>query len=121
MFLVHHDKKNHGNMYVVPMGNEEISEMFVKSVSSQTWVYYCDGKPHGRFPTVVIPSCVDIWGGADMLKRAGYTKHWAVFEDIDTGLFYFGNYPSFSKSPDPDDRKIAARMMPIDISLLQKL
>lgn len=127
MIMVDHDKRSRGKMFLIPMKNEDNSEMFNEVSNSATWVYYCDGRPHKNtrtkrtIPTMVIPELADIWGGLDDVIRAGYRKHWTVFQDLDTGLYYFGNYPSLSKSRDPEEVARASEMLCIDINILREL
>lgn len=127
MIKIHHDKKDGSIMYLIPMKDENNCDVFKDTVTSATWIYYCDGKSHKNpktkctIPTMVIHGSEDIWGGENAIRSAGYRKHWVVFQDTNTDLYYFGNYPSFSKSDDPDDRQQALTMFPVDIELLKKL
>lgn len=114
------DRRCGGVMCVIPMINECNSEQF-STANSGTWVYYFDGKKHGKIPAIVLPELTDMFGGEHLIKQAGYTKHWLVFEDLSTNQYYFGNYPQFSKSKCEDDRLHAKNMMCIDINLLQTL
>lgn len=127
MIMVSHDKRDKSMTFLIPMKYECNSILFEDISTSATWVYYCDGKPHRNsrikrdIPTMVVPGLEDIWGGLDDIRRAGYRKHWIVFQDTETGLYYFGNYPSHIRSRDPFDVEKALQMMPIDINILHEL
>lgn len=127
MILANYDKKDGSMMYLIPMQDESNCDVFADTVTSSTWMYYCDGQPHKNprikrtIPTMVVHGSEDIWGGENDIRRAGYRKHWMVFKDTSTGLYYFGNYPSFSKSDDPDDRARAVTMSTINIEILKTL
>lgn len=120
MIIVSHDRRHNGTMCVLPMVDESNCDYF-QDANSATWVYYLDGKKHGRIPPMVLPDLVDISGGEELIRRCGYRKHWLVFQDLSTNKYYFGNYPQFSESPYNDERQRAERMMCININLLVTL
>ena len=120
MIKVSYDKQHNGMMYVIPMHNDSKCNRFAHS-NSGTWVYYLDGKKHGRIPVIVLPKLAHIFGGEQLIVQSGYRKHWVVFQDLDTNKYYFGNYPQFSKSDCEDDRQRAQDMICIDIDLLHTL
>lgn len=117
MIVVTHDRRHNGTMCVLPMVDESNCDYF-QDANSATWVYYLDGKKHGRIPPIVLPDLVDIFGGEDYIRQCGYRKHWEVFKDVDTNKYYFGNYPQFSKSPFESDRRQAESMVCVNIQLL---
>ena len=124
---VYNDKKYGCIHYVIPMKDESHSNMFEELSTALTWVYYNDGRPHmnrrinRNIPVIVGPKIIDIWGGENDVRAAGYRKHWLVFFDVDTNAYYFGNYPQFIKSDNMHDRETAKNMMCIDIELLMSL
>lgn len=124
---LHHDKRHGSILCLIPMKNEANSNKFEAMTSSATWVYYCDGKPHKtprckyKIPAIAGYQLVDIWGGEQNVRDAGYRKHWQVFLDTSTGKYYFGNYPQFIKSSDPYDIEKALNMICVDIELLMEL
>lgn len=124
---VHHDKRHGGILCLIPMSDEQHSNMFENMTASATWVYYCDGIPNMNerinrtIPTIVAPPLADIWGGEQDIRDAGYHKHWQVFLDTETGKYYFGNYPQFIKSNDASDIEKALNMICVDVELLREL
>lgn len=106
-------------MILIPMQSEDNSDKFAHANAEQ-WVYTLDGKKHGRIPAVVMPGLMHLWGGESTIRRAGYRKHWCVFEDPRTGRTTFGNYRSFSNGG-PAERAIAEAMMIVNIEELAKL
>ena len=120
MYHQYHYPKDKCIHHLIPMKNEENCNLF-EDCKSATWVWFNDGKKHGRVPTIVGHGLEDIWGGEDNVRRHGYTKHWCVFEDTTTGKCYFGNYPSFIRSKDPDDVQAALGMLEVDIATLELL
>lgn len=121
---LNHDKKYGSIMCVIPMKDESHSNMFEQLTTSATWVYYNDGKPHKNhrinhnIPAIVNYPIIDIWGGESDVRDAGYRKHWLVFLDTNTNKYYFGNYPEFIKSRDPEEVRQALNMMVVDINML---
>ena len=81
---------------------------------SNAWVWY-NGK------RCILPTCEFIFGGIQAIKQQGYKKHWSFFENIQTGEMTFGNKPSFSKSPDEEDRERAQNMPAVNLELLKTL
>jgi hypothetical protein len=112
--------KTQHHQILIPMCDESNSDKFAHANSAQ-WVYCLDCKKHGKIPPIVMPRLMDIFGGEEKIRSAGYRKHWLVFEDPRTNLHTFGNYYSFSTSSDPNDREIAASMMVVDIEELKTL
>lgn len=107
--------------FVIPMKDESNSERFANQVGQCcSWVYYKDGKPHGRIPTMVLPGLMDLFGGEAKIRNAGYRKHWNVFQDLQTGEYTFGNKPSFSRGL-PHERALASQMLVVNPAELEKL
>lgn len=119
MIMIHRDKRYHSTEFLIPMKSERRSNVF--DVNSATWVYYCDGKRHGKVPVMVLPDLINIFGGEDYIRSLGYRKHWIVFLDEDAGEFTFGNRPMFAKSELPEDRQMAREMVVVDINILQRI
>lgn len=48
------------------------------------WVWICDGKPHKSnvknrmYPTIILPSCIEIWGTEEDARAIGYRKMHSV-------------------------------------------
>lgn len=106
-------------MTLIPMQSEANSDKFAHA-NAGTWAYALDGKKHGKIPAIVLPGLEYIWGGESAIRKAGYRKHWLVFEDPETGRITFGNYRSFIEGT-PEDRAIASEMMVVSIEELEKL
>lgn len=120
IFEVAKSKREGWIQYVIPMKDECHSDMF-SDVDSLTWAYYLDGRRHGKIPTLVLPGLMDIFGGEDCIRSAGYRKHWCVFLDKQANEFTFENRASFAKSYFPEERELAQKMFVVDINLLQQL
>jgi hypothetical protein len=119
MIMISKDKRCHSVEYVIPMKDESNSDIFDTPMA--TWVYYLDGKKHGRVPVMVLPGLIDLFGGEEYIRSLGYRKHWNVYLDEDAGEFTFGNRASFAKSQLPEDRIQASQMPTVDIHLLLQL
>lgn len=119
MIMVHRDKRYHSTEFLIQMKNERRSNVF--DTNSVTWVYYCDGKRHGRVPVMVLPDLVNLFGGEEYIRSLGYRKHWNIYLDEDTGEFTFGNRPAFAKSEYPEERQKAREMVVININILQRM
>lgn len=115
--VLNYDKRNHSMWHAIPMQDEIHANMFCP----YDWVYVLDGQRHGRLPAVIMPVTVNIWGGEDIIREAGYRKHWSVWQNTITNEYTFGNKPAFASSPCPDDREQARNMISIDINLLIQL
>ena len=102
--------------FLIPMKDERNSERF----GSNSWVYYKDGKPHGKIPTSVLPTLMHLFGGEEAIRKAGYRKHWDIFQDLQTGEFTFGNKPSFSRGTE-HERAMASNMPTVDPKELEML
>lgn len=119
MVKIHHDKRDRSIEYLIPMKDESHSDMF--DTPCATWVYYCDGKRHGRVPVMVLPGLIDMFGGEEHIRSLGYRKHWNVFFDEDAQIFTFGNHAGFSKSRYPEEQQAALSFPIVDITLLHQL
>lgn len=119
MIMVHHDRREHFMQFLIPMQDESHADMF--QTNSATWMYYCDGKRHGKVPVMVLHGLEDIWGGEEYIRSLGYRKHWVVFMDDRTGEYTFGNRPLFASSKYPEERQRALEMTVADVELLRRL
>lgn len=106
-------------MTLIPMQSEANSDKFAHA-NAGTWAWTLDGKKHGKIPAIVLPGLEYISGGESAIRKAGYRKHWLVFEDPETGRTTFGNYHNFIKGT-PEDRAVASEMMVVSIEELEKL
>lgn len=107
--------------FVIPMKDERNSDRFESQIGKcNAWVYYKDGKPHGKIPTMVLPSLMGLFGGEDKIRAAGYRKHWNIFKDLESGEFTFGNKPSFSRGL-PGEREFASKMLVVNPEELELL
>lgn len=107
-------------LLLIPMKDESNANYF-DFVGIMTWAYCKDGERHDRTPEIVAPQLVDIWGGEKAVRSQGYTKHWHVFYDEDTGKYTFGNYSFFAKSPFIEDRMKAETFYEVDIDFIKTL
>lgn len=119
MIKIHRDKREHSTEYLIPMKDENNANVLDPGFTP--WVYYCDGKRHGRVPVMVLHGTEDIWGGEEYIRSLGYRKHWCIFLDEDAGEFTFGNRASYAKSPYPEDQVQAHSFPVVDINLLHQL
>ena len=115
-------KRHNWAEYVIPIQDERNVSIFADKVGKTCfWCYYKDGKRHGRLPVVGLPGILDIFGGEEAFRQAGYRKHWTVFQNLKTGEFTFGNKPSFETSGDPYEHERAAHMLTVDPEVLATL
>ena len=120
MITVCTNKRNGYAMFIIPIQNEENIKLFTHHQGA-IWAYSKDGKAHSGIPAVVLPTLEDIWGGEELIKKAGYTKHWMVFKDLSNGKYYFCNHASFANSDMLEDRQKASEMIELDIEELKKM
>ena len=120
-------KREGYKMHLIPVRDRANIPVVCDMVHKQSdgtgvWVYYCDGKWHKGFPTIIMPGLVEMFRrGRDITPESlGYRPHWIVFEDIVTGEFSFGNKPSFSRG-DEYSRAEASKMPVIDLKWLEAL
>lgn len=83
--------------------------------SSCAWVWCADGKFYKRgtkheIPPLVIPEFIDLSGGKNKVKLAGYVPSWNIFIEKKTGRATFGNYGLFINSTSKSDRMKAESM-----------
>lgn len=91
------------------------------------WAMVKDLKQHrvnGRFaPAIVLPDLMDEVFHLTMegLLSIGYRPHWFVIEDRETHKYYFGDFPAFSRSFDPNERRKSEGMPLVDIEALASM
>ena len=104
---------------LIPVKDINNIAIYTSQTTAACYVYYLDGKAHGKIPAIVLPDCADIWGGKDYIKSKGYSEHWIIFQHPETGVCTFGNRYSFEHSTDPAEQEAARNMIEISIDELK--